>query len=298
MTGRQRGDQQMDPKSRKPTTPRTDRETIADAFTRTAAKYDAFSESHPHLARMRQKVYSTFERYVPSGSRVLELNAGTGTDAVHLADRGYHVHATDIAPGMLARIRDKVALLERRGRVSVQDCSFLELDRVSGGPFDAVFSNLGGLNCTADLRPVVRGIDNVLAPDGIAVVVIMPPICLWELALVFTGQFRLATRRVSRRGTLAHLEGNEFPVYYHTPRQVAAAFGPGYETLTVEGLSVLTPTAESKNLAKSHARVYRALAWLDDHVAGQPPFRSWGDFCVVVLRRRLVGSSTAGAHNA
>jgi ubiquinone/menaquinone biosynthesis C-methylase UbiE len=266
--------------------PADDLAAIADAFTRTAARYDAFAEDHPHLSRMRQKVYATFERFVPAGARVLELNAGTGTDAVQLARRGFRVHATDIAPGMLARIRDKVARDRLDGRVSVQECSYLELDRVEGGPFDAVFSDLGGLNCTAELGRVARGVDGILVPGGTVVAVVMPPVCLWELALVFTGQFRLAVRRLSRGGTRAHLEGRRFSVYYYPPRQVLAAFGPDYEPLAVEGLAVLTPTAESKNLAKRHPGTYRTLARLDDAVSRHAPFSRWGDFFVVVLRRR------------
>ncbi len=176
--------------------------TIADAFSSTAARYDAFGEDHPHLTRMRGKVYATVERHVTPGTRVLELNAGTGTDAIQLAQRGYRVHATDIAPGMLARIRDKVVARGFEDTVTVQDCSFLELERVTGAPYDAVLSNLGGLNCVADLDAVAKGLDRVLAPGGTAVLVVMPPICLWELALVFTGDFRLATRRLSRGGTV------------------------------------------------------------------------------------------------
>ena len=265
-------------------TPPPDVVTIADAFTKTAARYDAFAEDHPHLTRMRHKVYATFERFVPPGARVLELNAGTGADALHLVGRGFRVHATDIAPGMLARINAKVAAHRLDGRLTTQECSFLELGRVTGAPYDAVFSNLGGLNCTADLGPVVRGLGHVLAPGGIAVLVVMPPVCLWELALVFTGRFRLATRRLARRGTRAHLEGREFTVWYYTPGQVTRAFGPAYEVLSVEGLSVVTPTAESKNLAKRHPSVYRALAQLDDRLSPHAPFSRWGDFFTVVLR--------------
>jgi SAM-dependent methyltransferase len=234
---------------------------------------------------MRSRVYASFVRHVPAGARVLELNAGTGTDAVALAARGYRVHATDIAPGMLARVHEKVAASALHERVSVQRVSYLALDRVSGAPYDAVFSNLGGLNCVADLRPVARGLDGVLLPGGVAVLVVMPPICLWELGLVFAGKFRLATRRLRRGGTRAHLEGREFRVHYFTPRQVVGAFGSRYEVLGVEGLSVLTPTAESKNLARRHARLYRLLARVDDVLAPRRPFSGWGDFFIVVLRR-------------
>jgi ubiquinone/menaquinone biosynthesis C-methylase UbiE len=260
--------------------------TIADAFTRTAARYDAFADGHPHLTRMRSKVYATFERFVPAGSRVLEINAGTGTDAVHLAGRGYRVHATDIAPGMLARLRDKVATGGLEDRVTVQECSFLALDDITAGPFDAVFSNLGGLNCCGDLRPVFRGVDRLLAPGGVVAVVVMPPVCLWELALVLVGQFRVATRRLAGHGVRAHLEGHEFTVHYFSPAQVLDAVGPGYEPLAVEGISVLTPTAESKNLATRHPFVYRMLSAADDRVARHPPFSRWGDFFILVVRRR------------
>jgi ubiquinone/menaquinone biosynthesis C-methylase UbiE len=260
--------------------------TIADAFSATAEHYDAFAQTHPHLTRIREQVYAVVERHVAPGSRLLELNAGTGTDAVALARRGYHVHATDIADGMLARLGDKVAASGLDAMVTAQRCSFLALDEVRGGPYDAVLSNLGGLNCTADLAPVARGLAGVVVPGGTAVLVVMPRICLWELALLFAGQRALATRRLRRGGTIAHLEGRHFPVHYFDPRQAVAAFAGGFDVVEVRGLSVVTPTLESKNLALRHPRVYGALAWLDDRVAPHRPFSGWGDFAVIVLRRR------------
>lgn len=259
---------------------------IADAFSRTAARYDAFGEGHPHLDRLRARVYAHLERVVPAGSRILELNAGTGVDAVALARRGYWIHATDIAPGMLARLRDKAADPRLGGRVTVQECSFLALDQVTGGPYDTVFSNLGGLDCVPDLRPVVAELDYVLRPGGTVVWVLMPPVCLWELAELFRGQFRLAVRRLRRHGVRAQLEGREFEVSYFTTGEALAAFGGSYDVLGIEGLSVITPTAESKGLALRHRTTYGALAWLDDHLAPRAPFRGWGDFFIVSLRRR------------
>lgn len=259
-------------------------DTIAEAFSRTAEKYDQFGTDHPHLTRLRHKVYAHLIRFLQPGSRILELNAGTGTDAVYLAEQGFRVHATDIAPGMLQRLRDKVESLGLREQVTAQECSFTELDRVQGGPFDAVFSNLGGLNCIPDLAPVIRTLPGVLRPGGLVTWVLMPPICLWELAMVFSGQVRFALRRLSPQGTRAHLEGLYFQVFYMTPKQVLAAFGGQYQLLSIEGLSVITPTAESKNLALRHLRLYRALSWLDDRLSTRPPWWGWGDFFIVSLR--------------
>jgi anaerobic magnesium-protoporphyrin IX monomethyl ester cyclase len=263
-----------------------DLEAVSVAFSRAAPRYDSYVDDHPHLTRLRNKVYTTVERHVPAGARILELNAGSGIDAAELAARGYRVHATDVAPGMLARIAPRAEAMGVADRVTVEACSFLQLDGVTGGPYDAVFSDLGGLNCTSDLAAVARGIDRVLAADGLAVLVIMPPVCLWELRLVLAGKFRQATRRLRPNGTVAHLAGREFIVHYFTPQAVHAAFGSGYEVVDVAGLSVVTPTGESRNLARRHPRTYRALSWLDDRLSAHAPFSRWGDFFVIVMRRR------------
>jgi ubiquinone/menaquinone biosynthesis C-methylase UbiE len=258
--------------------------TIAEAFSRTAEKYDAFAEDHPHLTRLRNKVYAHVERFVPKNSRILELNAGSGMDAIELARRGYRIHATDIAPGMLARARDKVKAQGLDGQVTVQECSFMELHQIKGAPFDAVFSDLGGLNCIPDLRPVIEQLPLVLKHGGLVTWVLMPRVCLWEMAEIFRGQPRVAFRRFSKNGTRAHLEGLQFQMYYFDPRQVRDWFGVDYDCFAIEGLSVLTPTAESKNFAKRYPSLYRILAWLDDRLSIHAPWRGWGDFYILSLR--------------
>ncbi len=259
-------------------------DTIAEAFSRTAEKYDSFADDHPNQTRMRNKVYTHFQRFIPSGSRILELNCGTGTDAVELAQRGYKVHATDIAPGMLERLQDKVHQNNLGDHISFQQCSFTELDQVQGAPFDAVFSNLGGLNCIPDLSPVIKQLPKVLRPNGLITWVLMPPVCLWEMAEIFRGHPRLAFRRLARNGTTAHLEGLYFTIYYFTPKKVLEWFGDEFDCLAIEGLSVITPTAESKNFAKRYTRLYRTLSWLDDRLASRYPWCGWGDFFIITMR--------------
>ena len=259
-------------------------ETIAEAFSRTAEKYDSFAEDHPHLTRMRNKVYSHVMRYVPRGARILELNAGTGTDAVQLAQRGYFIHATDIAPGMLSRLPDKVNQMGLQDRVTMEACSFLSLADVRGAPFDAVFSDLGGLNCVPDLTPVIQQLPKILKPGGLVTWALTSHICLWEMAEVFRGNFSLAFRRLPRGRVRAHLEGLNFDVYYFSPRQVIRWFGNDFELLALEGLSVITPTAESKNFAKWHPRLYRLLSWLDDKLSPHWPWNGWGDFYLLTMR--------------
>lgn len=259
-------------------------QVIAEAFSRTAVRYDAFALDHPNLTRARGKVYAHLARNLPPAARILEINGGTGTDAFELARRGFRVHMSDIAPGMLERAAEKARMIEAAGRMTVQQCSFTDLASITGAPYDAVFSNFGGLNCLPDLTPVIRQLPTVLKPGGIVSWVLMPPVCLWEMAEVLRGHFRLAFRRFKRHGVLSHLEGLYFPVYYFSPRQVTAWFGEAYEPLALEGISVITPTAETKNFPRQHPKIYAWLARLDDRLAPRSPWSGWGDFYILSLR--------------
>ncbi len=252
--------------------------------------YDAFGQGHANLQRMRAKVYAQVTRWTPAGSHLLELNAGTGLDAVALVEHGYRVHATDIAPGMVAQMELKRAEMERKreeleldGRFTPQLCSFTELDKVEAGPFDAIFSNFGGLNCVADLTAVTRHLPRLLKPGGVLTWVIMPPICPWELALL-PRDWRVATRRLRRGGVVANVEGVQFHTFYFTPGQVQKALGPAFQTLELSGLSVVTPTADNDRFARRHPRLFGWLVRLDDWLCRRPFFNRIGDFFILTAR--------------
>lgn len=253
------------------------------AFGRKAAVYDAFGEGHEHLAWMRERVYTAVTRHVPVGSHLLEINAGTGLDAAALVQRGYRVHATDLAEGMVAAIEQKIETHALHGRLTAQRCSFTNLDAVPHGPFAGVYSNFGGLNCTADLTAVTRHLPHLLQPNGVVVWVIMPPVCPWELALLFKDA-KVATRRLRRHCTPSHVEGVHFTTWYFTAPQVIRAFGPRFAVLGLEGLSVLTPTADNHTFAPRHPRLYHALRTLDERLNQWPVLRGWGDFFILTMR--------------
>ncbi|MFQ5400752.1 MAG: class I SAM-dependent methyltransferase [Anaerolineae bacterium] len=255
---------------------------VSAAFSRKAQVYDAFGEGHENLTRMRCKVYDHISRLAPQGSSLLELNAGTGLDAVEMAQRGYRIHATDISPGMVAEIEHKIERYDLHGRLTLQRCSFTDLNQVTAGPFDAIYSNSGGLNCIPDLTAVTCHLPHLLKPGGIVTWVIMPRICPWELALTLK-DWRVGTRRLRPGGVLANVEGVQFMAYYFTARQVRRAFGPRFRQVKLEGLSVVTPTADNKNFAHSHPRLFRWLARLDDRIAHWPPFNGWGDFFILSM---------------
>lgn len=257
---------------------------VAEAFSRKAKLYDEFGRDHPNLDYIRRKVYRHLLAYHPPGAHLLEINAGTGADAVFLAGQGLAVHATDLAPDMVAAIREKVDGLGLHDRISVQQCSFTELDRVTGGPYDGLFSNLGGLNCTPDLRAVTRCLPGLLKPGAYVTWVIMPRICLWELGAALRGDFKTAVRRIKPGGTIANVEGVFFRAYYYFPAGVRRAFNRDFHLIRLQGLSVFTPPVDHKGFAKNWPRLYRLLRWLDERLADRAPFNRMGDFFILTMR--------------
>lgn len=256
---------------------------VAEAFTRKAEVYDAFGKGHPHLAWLRERVYTAVEAAVPAGGHLLEINAGTGWDAAQLVGRGFRVHATDLAPGMVAAARAKLQAGKLHEAMSVQRLSFTALDQARGGPYDAVLSNFGGLNCTPDLHAVTRHLPGVLKPGGVVIWVVMPPLCPWELLLTVKDP-AVGLRRLRRGGAQSHVEGVYFTTYYYTPAQVMRAFPPGFEPLSVEGLGLFTPPADNKTFARRHPRLYAALQQAEMSARRLPLLRGMGDFFILTMR--------------
>ena len=259
-------------------------ESVSEAFTRKSFVYDEFGENHANLTRMRERVYGAVTRYLNPNSHLLEINAGTGLDASNIVRLGHTVHATDLSDGMVNAIHAKVEEQGLGDSLTAEQLSFTELDRVSKGPFDGVYSNFGGLNCIEDLRTVTTHLPKILRPGGLAIWVIMPPVCPWEMALVMK-DWRVATRRFRQNGVMANVEDVSFRTWYFTPKQVMRAFGPQFEFVALEGLSVVTPTADNKSFAVNHPNLFKKLVTLDEAISATWPFNRMGDFFILTMRK-------------
>jgi len=260
-------------------------ETVAEAYNRNADKYDEFIENNPNLMRMRRKVYEHVTALLQQGSRILDLACGTGTDAFWFAQHGYTVHGVDISDGMLKRAQEKAKRLGLESRATFEHLSYTELGKLDKHQFDCTFSNFGGLNCVSDLKLVADEVRPLLKPGARVIWALMPPFCLWESAMLLRGRVKLATRRFSGKSTVFK-EGLHYPVYYYTPRQVAQAWGNGFQLKSVRALSVITPPATNKDFAIKRPAMFDLLSRLDDAVESKFPFNYWGDFTIVTLQHR------------
>jgi ubiquinone/menaquinone biosynthesis C-methylase UbiE len=63
----------------------------AAAFDKQSVIFDQLYSADTIIQYKRQRVRNHVERYLSPNSNILELNAGTGEDAVYFAGKGHHV---------------------------------------------------------------------------------------------------------------------------------------------------------------------------------------------------------------
>lgn len=272
----------------------------AAAFDAVAVDYDRdFTHSLVGAAQRRIVWQSLDDSLRQRGrpSSVLELNCGTGEDALHMARAGHRVVATDVSGGMLRVAFDK---FERAGLGHLAQARRLDLQALArgevtaqdlGGPFDLVFSNFGGLNCLSPeaLGALAAPLAACLAPQGQAIAVVMPRLCLWESAWALLHlQPRLAVRRWRGGPVQARLSPGQppLPVWYHGVADMERALGGHFRRERVRPVGLAVPPSSLESLAR------RAPRWLAlmERLDGSWLTAAWGarlsDHVLIQWRRR------------
>lgn len=258
------------------------------AFSRQSAVFDSIYAGDKIIRYKRERVRQHLLQYLLPGSTMLELNAGTGEDAVFFAGEGYRVHATDIAEGMQEKLWTKVKANGLEGLVSRELCSFTNLDQLNlKGPYDCIFSNFAGLNCTAELDKVLCSFNSLLKPGGIVTLVILPKFCLWETLLVFKGKFKTAFRRFfSSKGRKAKVEGTNFECWYYSPAYVKRIMRNDFELLQQEGLCTIVPPSYIESFGDKYPIAFSFLRKMEDRYKKSWPWRSIGDYYIISFRKK------------
>src|SRR6185369_6942529 len=107
-------------------------QSVDAAFSKQSLHYDQEDLSNPVLQVWRQRVYAHVDRFIKPNSKILELNAGTGIDALRFAKLGHTVHATDISSGMIEQLKEKNSIHSLSDKITVQQISYEALDQVNG----------------------------------------------------------------------------------------------------------------------------------------------------------------------
>lgn len=258
------------------------------AFTRQATVFDKLYSSDTIIQYKRESVRSHVEDFLLPQSRILELNAGTGEDAIYFASKGHHVHATDASTGMQASLKEKVSNADLSENITQELISFTELDQLkSKSPYDLIFSNFAGLNCTQQLDKVLASLPPLVKTGGHITLVILPKFCLWEFMLLFRGKIRTALRRFSgSKGARAHVEGQYFRCWYYSPSYVISRMKKDFDLVSIEGLCTWVPPSYMEGFAEKHPRLYKFLVTQEAKRRKTWPWRTIGDYYILSMKKR------------
>jgi ubiquinone/menaquinone biosynthesis C-methylase UbiE len=260
----------------------------ASAFNKQSSIFDTIYFDNAIIQYKRKRVRESVEKLIRPQSKILELNAGTGEDAIYFAERGHTVHATDISEGMLKQLNEKVKSKKLQNNISSEICSFTRLEQLKNkGPYDLIFSNFAGLNCTNKLDKVLQSFSLLLNSGGIVTLVILPKFCLWETLLVFKGKFKTAFRRsFSSKGRKAQIEGENFLCWYYDPSFIKKKLISEFDLMAIEGLCTIVPPSYIENFPEKYPKIYNYLKAKEEKLKSKWPWRSIGDYYIISFKKK------------
>jgi ubiquinone/menaquinone biosynthesis C-methylase UbiE len=256
------------------------------AFDSIAEQYDDIFTYSMIGRAQRQVVWSVLLQTFRAGDRVLELNCGTGEDALFLAKMGVSVYACDASQRMISVAAWRMANASRQAQVQLEVRPTEQIGELPApGGFDGVFSNFSGLNCVDDLANVARQLAGMVKQGGRLVLCLSSRYCLWETGWYLAhGKAGHAFRRWKGRaiGSLG-----DFKVYvqYPTMRDIRRLFGPEFICRSCRAVGLAVPPSYVEHLARRFPRMLHRLEALDRKIAAFPGCRVLGDHMLLVLER-------------
>ena len=245
-------------------------------FDEMAQSYDE-EFSHTIIGNlMRRRVWRWLDQSFQPGDKLLELNCGTGEDALYLAKRGINIEATDASTEMLKVVQDKISAADMGTSITASQLTIENLENWRPQYlYDGVYSNFGGLNCVDDLQKTAEHLHRLCRPNGRIIICLMGPLVptewLWYLA---QGRFEKAFRRLRTAGSNWH----DITIHYPSISSLHRTFSPYFKLQRKAALGVLLPPPYMETLAHRFPNLIQKLnrfeqrweqkdplPWLADH---------------------------------
>lgn len=230
--------------------------------------------------------YLSDQLLIRVGHTCLEMNAGTGIDAAHLAQFGMNVKATDKSPGMTAFLRMRA----QEHNFEAFNLAFNELpNHFSEEKFDLLFSNFGGLNCVnrTELKELLHSLSGITKPGGRLVMVIMSKSCVWEkLYFSFKLKFRKAWRRHQQTGVPFKYGGESINIHYFNPFDILNIIGEEWLLKGIRPVGLFIPPSYLDQFFKNRKGLLEKLVDLDKRFS-KPSLSRWADHFIIDFQRAV-----------
>ncbi len=241
---------------------------MKEGFDIAASTYDD-DFTHSHIGRLqRSRVWQLLARVSDNGEslNILELNCGTGEDAIRLAKQQNSVTATDVSEGMLEAARKK----DQASLVNFQRLDINEIENFNFEvKFDLVFSNFGGLNCVdpATMMMLNETLLKILKPHGKFIAVIMPRFCIWEtFYFLAKGKPKDAFRR-RKEFVIANVSGSDVKTWYYSPKQHESLMRKGLKVEKVKPIGLCVPPSYLEGFFSKRLGILHILQSMESRLA-------------------------------
>lgn len=260
------------------------------AFDSLAARYDDLFTRSAIGRAQRGAVWDVLMDTFEAGSHILELNCGTGEDALFLELHDMSVVACDASLQMIEAARRRMQAEAPNAEIQFVHLATEKLAKLaSSGPFDGALSNFSGVNCVANLEHVARDLSFLLAPGAPVLLCLSTRFCLVEtLWFLLHGDFARAFRRTSGIAT-ANVGPFAVIVHYPTLRELRKCFAPSFRLVSCTGIGVTVPPSYLEPTMRRYPRLLRLLTSLDQRIARLPWLRTMGDHMLLHFERREGG---------
>ena len=255
-------------------------------FDHIAINYDADFTNSVIGKAQRQLVFESLNTCVSNLDQlnILEINCGTGEDALVLAQKGASITATDVSEQMVKEARKKTKSFPNAS------CEVLDINQLNtfkaNKKFDLIFSNFGGLNClsVSQLETFFANATTKLTAKGKLILVIMPGFCLWETAyFLLKLKFKEAFRRQNTNGISANVDRKNVHTYYYSPKKIAQ-LSTGFSVLKTAPIGFFVPPSYLNPFFKKRPKMLHKLLKMDQKQQRNSFFSSFSDHYLICLQ--------------
>lgn len=263
---------------------------MQQAFDTIAKGYDE-SFTHSIIGKaQRQIVWDYLEKTFLDNKKlnVLELNCGTGEDALLFAKLGHKVLATDLSESMLDVVRQKIDEQDLSSHIQTLKLDITKIrDKHFRERFDLIFSNFGGMNCISptEIIQIPDALSSLLNTNGRLIMVIMPRYCLWETSyFLIKLNFKKAFRRYNDAGTIAKLNGIEFRTFYYTSNEMKKIFGKYFDVINIKPVGIFIPPSYLEKFFAPKENTFNLLKKMENIFSNQSVLVSFSDHFLIDLQ--------------
>jgi ubiquinone/menaquinone biosynthesis C-methylase UbiE len=260
----------------------------AEAFDTVANDYDThFTKSETGILQ-RARVHHYLNACYKNGlitQSILEVNAGTGEDALLLAQHCIHLTVTDISPEMMAICKIK---LHHIPHIELKQINATEIRNLSQN-YDLIFSNFAGLNCLDknEMQSFIATAKEKLKPNGHLILVMLSSASWWEKFWGFIStNKKLRTRRQEQYGVATEINGVKFNTYYYSPKTMQGFSSEGLQVKGLQAIGIFIPPSFLEAKVKNKKWLLKCLYLLEVFFSKFKSLSNYADHYLIHLQKQ------------